>query len=295
MRYRFIQQLFVLCVLPALALSFCVTPVSAAEGLDGQLEKAVAAEARGDYEAARKIYTQATQEHPASAEAWAALGEHLRFYAHDAAAATVAFNSALAVKSPAPRAAAFAWRGLGELAAKEGRDAVAVDYFKRSAEALPLADTYRSMCHLYCRQRKFTEAAAAAGEAVKLSPDDDIARLLYAAQLHRAGEKEQGRKEFDAVAAAHGITAEGAVKRPIHCCVLYNAAGYLSVCGEQDHALKMLQNFFETPNHRHLTREEIETDADFEELKKLPAFGKLLDHNFSGDASRQSPRSDSIK
>src|SRR5947207_1853166 len=131
--------------------------------LESQLADAAVAETRADYAAARKIYSQATADYPASSEAWAALGEHLRFYAHDSDAAEAAFKKALAVEKPEPRAAAFAWRGLGELAAKAERDNAAIEFFKKSVDAFALADTYRSLCHLYCRQRQFTEAAQAAG------------------------------------------------------------------------------------------------------------------------------------
>src|ERR1043165_7856159 len=159
MSIRFLSRPLALLLLLSSACSFCEEPGSGLKPLEGQLENAVAAEARGEYETARKLYTQAAQDNPASGDAWAALGEHLRFYAHDSTEAATAFKRALAVRDPAPRAAAFAWRGLGELDAKEGRDDAAVDNFKRSVKAYPLADTYRSMCHLYCRQRKFKEAA----------------------------------------------------------------------------------------------------------------------------------------
>src|SRR5205823_1437529 len=42
--------------------------------LESQLADAAAAEGRADYAAARKIYSQATADYPASSEAWAALG-----------------------------------------------------------------------------------------------------------------------------------------------------------------------------------------------------------------------------
>ncbi len=259
------------------------TQVQVRSKLAQQLELAGAAEARADFPAARKIYEQAAGDFSTYAEAWAALGEHLRFYVHDASAATAAFQKSLAAENQDPNAAAFSWRGLGELEHAAHHDDAAVDYFKKSLAAFPLADTHRSLCHLYCRQRKFKEAAEQAGEAVKLNPDDAIARLLYAAQLYRAGETENARAEFDKAAAMGGIGKNDDPHKHVHCCVLYNAAGYLSVTGQNDAALAMLKRFFDTPNHRHLSREEIETDADFDKLKEVPAFRSLLDASFAAD------------
>ncbi len=233
-----------------------------------------------DYPAAKAVYLKATVDFTDYSEAWAAYGEHLRFYAHDEPAAIQAFQSAISAKQQDALAVAFAWRGLGAIECSNGRDEAALGFFEKSLKAYALADTHRSLCHLYCRQRKFKDAARHAGEALKLDPDDDIARLLYAAQLHRAGEPEKGRAEFQAASKSSGLQTQ----KPVHCCVLYNAAGYLSVAGENDSALRMLKRFFDTPNHRHLSREEIESDADFDGLKKLPNFKTLLDENFKSDA-----------
>lgn len=253
----------------------------AESNLNSQLEKASSEEARADFRKAREIYEQATRDHPQSAEAWAALGEHLRFYAHDSKAAAEAFRSALKATEKNAHAEAFAWRGLGELEAKENHDEAAIEFFKKSIAAEALADTYRSLCHLYCKQRNFKLAAEAASAAVKLNPSDDIARLLYAAQLHRAGDTAEARKQFEGALADSGLTADAECKGSVHCCVIYNAAGYLSVIGDKERALKMLQRFFDTPNHRHLTREEIENDADFAPLKTETAFRNLLDKAYS--------------
>ena len=240
------------------------------------LTQAAEAESRGDYAAAQSCYKKATRHNPDSAEAWAAYGEHLRFYAHDVKAARDAFNKALAASEKNPRASAYAWRGLGELASKENQVEKAIELFKKSLNALPLADTHRSLCHLYCRQQNFKAAAEHAGEAVKLDPDDPIAILLYAAQLHRAGNQDEGLKQFEKALSLSGLDANGESAGPVHCCIYYNAAGYLAVKEDATGALKMLEKFFKTPNHRHLTREEIETDADFRSIKTTPAFNKLL-------------------
>ena len=267
----------VICVV--LLAAACATSHAAASlekpdtGLREKLEQANAAEFRGDYKAARNIYSLATESYPDSSEAWAAFGEHLRFYAHDYDAAGSAFRKAIAASQAQPYAVAYAWRGLGELEIKAGRIDKGIEFYQKSLVAYPLADTHRSLCHLYCRLRKFKDAAEQARAAVEINPDDAIARMLYAAQLYRAGEAENSQREYTKSLLAGGMNERAESDHPVHCCVLYNAAGYLSVSGQNDAALKMLKRFFETPNHRHLSREEIVNDADFDNLKILSRFG----------------------
>ena len=203
----------------------------AAETLQDTLKRAAELERAEDYPAALKAYKSAAENASESSEAWAALGEHLRFYTHDYPAAEAAFNKSLHAEKQVPRAAAYAWRGLGELEIKNNRPGNAIENFQKSAAVFPLADTYRSLCHLYCVQRQFKAASDAARRAVELEPDDAIARLLYAAQLHRAGEPEKARAEFQQALASSGLSPTGEAAGPVHCCILYNAAGYLSVCG----------------------------------------------------------------
>jgi tetratricopeptide (TPR) repeat protein len=248
--------------------------------LHQKLEQASSAEFHGDYPLARATYTQAIEQFPVSSEAWAALGEHIRFYVHDADAAAIAFKKALTVEQQTPYAVAYALRGLGELEIKAGHVDDGIVLFKKSLAAFALADTHRSLCHLYCRQRKFKEAAEEAQAAVEINPDDAIARLLFAAQLHRSGQEAKANAEFLKALEIGGMDSHGETDKPVHCCVLYNAAGYLSVAGQNDAALKMLRRFFDTPNHRHLSLDDIVSDSDFDNLKNLSAFRALLASNF---------------
>ena len=87
-----------------------------------RFEQASVAELKGDNPAAYALYIQNTNEYPESAAAWAALGEHLRFYAHDEKSAASAFQKALKAGQLDATASAFALRGLGELAIKAGQE-----------------------------------------------------------------------------------------------------------------------------------------------------------------------------
>lgn len=260
----------------AFALTFCAQCEEPAPKLDVLLDKAVEAERREDYKAALDFYAQAVKLFPTTPRSWAAYGEHLRFYAHDDAGAASAFHKTVELPGEDSFAAAFAWRGLGELEAKAGHDGKAVEYMEKSLASQPLSDTYRSLCHLMVMHKNWDAAAKYAKAATDLEPGDPIALLLYASQLHRAGRVGEGRTVFRKAMTLAGIDEKGHASGPVHCCVLYNAAGYFGVIGQKDEALKELEAFFKTPNHRHLTREQIAGDPDFAGIKDEPRFGALL-------------------
>ena len=265
----------------------CADPLAASGdhsadiALDNLLDKAVAAEGRDDFKTALAIYSQATQTYPNEARAWAAYGEHLRFYIHDDAGAAAAFKKAIDAPQIDRHAQAFAWRGLGELAAKQGHDDDAIKMMEQSLQAMPLADTHRSLCHMMVMRKDWEGAARHARLAVELEPNDPIAILLYAAQLHRAGKQAEGRVQFQKALALAGVDAQGHAPGPVHCCVFYNSAGYYAVCGQRADALKMLEAFFKTPNHLHLSRAQIEQDSDFVALKDDKDFIAMLDQYVS--------------
>jgi tetratricopeptide (TPR) repeat protein len=249
----------------------------ASESVSDILAQAVKAEANAEYPRAKQLYARALEAFPENAEVWAAWGEHLRFYAHEFPASKAAFERALKMAGASANSQAFAQRGLGEIAMKNGDAQSAIKYFEESLKALPLADTHRSLCHLYGTMQNFDRAALHARRAVELQPDDPISVLLLAAQLARAGDRAQGEIEFDKALTFAGLRRDGTAGHPVHCCVLYNAAGFLAVSGDHEAALNMLRAFFETPNHRHLTRQEIENDPDFAPLKAGLEFPTLLD------------------
>src|SRR6185369_1448097 len=102
-------------------LSFCALAVAfncsagdvdaSRAALRERLEKAEKAEANENFRAAHEIYSSATRDFPDFSEAWAGLGEHLRFYSHDLKAAEDAFEKSIAAKNQDANAVAFSWRG----------------------------------------------------------------------------------------------------------------------------------------------------------------------------------------
>jgi tetratricopeptide (TPR) repeat protein len=269
----------------ALSLGVCLAIRSKMNGdepvrasvLNQLLQSGEDAERRDDFSAAEECYRNAVSLFPQHARAWAHYGEFQRFYKHDDTAARNSFKKALDAGVPDAESAAYSWRGLGVLAEKSGDTATAIQYYNKSLAAKPLSDTHRSLCDLYGFQRDFAKAAEHARLAAEIDPDDPIALLLYATQLERAGRQSEGIEAFKRAIKLGGCDDQGRHAQPVHCCVLYNSAGYYAVCGKTDGALNMLAAFFETPNHRHLSRQYLLDDPDFVEMKKDQRFIDLVD------------------
>jgi len=246
------------------------------------LSRALNADANGKTDEAERIFQSLTKSHENEGEVWVAYAEHLRFYVHDFARSATAFERSLRTPSLTVSNRAFAHRGLGELAVKEQKFDEAKKHFQASLHIEPLVDTHRSLCHLYCRESNYRAALEQARAALAIDPEDAISLLLHAILLHRNGQELEAKTAYLKAAKVSGLQAsEKDPSTTVHCCVVYNAAGYLSVCGDRAEAVKMLRRFLDNPNHRHLSWEEIESDADFDNIRADPSFGKLKDQYFA--------------
>ena len=241
------------------------------------LKQGVEAETRGDGLGAAAAYERAAREFADYATSWAHLGEHRRFWGRDPAAAEEAFRRAIDAPFITEASIAYAWRGLGEVARGRGEVDRAIACFEKSLSIRPLVDAHRSLSALYATERRdFERAARHAQLAVALSPDDPIALIQLAVQMVRYGKKRDAEETFDKAIRLAECDELGRSAGLVHCCVLYNGACYHAVRGEKAKALAMLEEFFRTPNHRHITREEIVRDPDFESLAGDPDFTALL-------------------
>jgi tetratricopeptide (TPR) repeat protein len=237
------------------------------------------AETRGDAAAAKAAYEKAVREHPLHSAPWAHLGEYHRFWGRDPEAAWDAFKGALDARVPDDQWIAFALRGMGEISRAQGRFTKAIYLFEESLERKPLAETHRSLSALYATEKRdFDKAAFHAKAAIDLSPEDPIALIQYAVQMARFKKFEESEEAFWKALGIAGCDERGRSNDLVHCCVLYNGACYQAVRGNKAEALAMLMEFFMTPNHRHITREEIVKDPDFETLVKDPDFQALLEY-----------------
>lgn len=219
----------------------------------------------------RRQFVRATIEYSEYASAWAHYGEQLRFEKNDSDKAQAAFFRAIAAPRSDSRSVAFAWRGLGEIARERKDIEGALASFEKSLAIFALADTHRSLSSFYATEKHdFVKAADHAKAAVAIDPDDPIALLQWAVQAERAGRKQE----------AEEACSKALRLNPTHCCVLYNAACYHAVRGDRKQALGMLDSFFATPHHRHITREEMVADPDFASLLNDSDFRALLDRHF---------------
>lgn len=271
-------------VVALVLLAGCSTPKRTAptpvpEPLALLLRQGEEAESRGDRSAAGAAYERAVLEFDGHAAAWSHLGEFRRFWSHDADGAAKAFSRAIEAPQFDEAAIAFAMRGLGEIARQWGQVKRAVECLEISLKIKPNADAHRSLSALYATElRDFDRAARHAKSAVDLSPEDPIALLQYAVQMARFRKYEQSEEAFWKAMGIAGCDERGRSSGLVHCCVLYNGACYHAVRGDKAAALAMLTEFFLTPNHRHITKEEILRDPDFEALVKDPDFKALLDY-----------------
>mgnify|MGYP001184036421 CR=1 FL=1 len=248
------------------------------DALDELLEEGERAERNGDAAGAGEAYRSARERFPEYALAWSYYGEYLRFYGADPEAAARAFRRAVAAPRTDRRAAAFAWRGLAEIAQHQGSADEALRLLYKSIDLMPLAAAHRSLSALLATAyRDFAGAAEHASLALQLEPEDPLALLQYAVQLVRLGKPVEGRSAFVRALELGGCDERGRAAKPVHCCILYNAACYYAVSGADELALVMLQAFFKTPEHRHISREALEADPDLEGLGRDPRFLELID------------------
>jgi Tfp pilus assembly protein PilF len=262
------------------------------DGLSRRLAQAHAAESAGDLQAAGEIYRSTVAEHPDDAVIWSTYGEFLRFLVHDSTAARHAFLQALRVAHPSHQERALALKGLGDIAFACGDAQGAMVLMRQSLAFYPLAETHRALGVVLLVARHDVPAAAEqARQAVDLAPDEPLSLLVYAILCERLGHHDDGRAACTRALAIAGCDEQGRAAHWVHCCVFYNAACYLSVCGRRAAALTMLGAFFHAPNHLHRSRQDIETDPDFSGLNHDPAFIALLDRNLPrqlGDTLRTS-------
>ena len=242
------------------------------------------AESNGDAAGARAAYERACLLYKDHSAPWAHLGEYHRFWGRDADAAWDAYDRAMRAPSPDAHWIAYALRGKGELARSERKIERALDFFEASLDRHPLPETHRSLSALHATERRdFEKAAHHARAAVELSPEDPIALLQFAVQMVRFGKPGDGDAAFAKAVRLAGCDDRGRSNDLVHCCVLYNGACYHAVRGDRPRALAMLEEFFRTPNHRHITKEEILRDPDFESLVNDPKFKALLDYQLPED------------
>jgi Tfp pilus assembly protein PilF len=264
--------------------AIATTPLADHSPLDvsQQLACARSVETTGDLTHAGELYRTIVAEHPDDAQGWTSYGEFLRFLVHDGVAAKKAFESALHVPHPSDQQRALALKGLGDLAFAANDAHRAIDLMRQSLALWPLAETHRALgVVLLVASHDVAGAAEQARLAVDLSPNDPLSLLVYAILCERLGRHGDGSDAYTHALSIAGCDAQGRSQHAVHCCVFYNAACYLAVCGKPEQSLTMLGAFFNAPNHLHRSRHDIETDPDFSGMRGNHDFIALLDRHLS--------------
>ena len=86
---------------------------------------------------------------------------------------------------------------LGEIAAKAGDQAGAIEHFKRATTLdSGFAEAFIGLGTSLVSEKRFSEAVQPLETAVKLAPDDPMAHYNLAVALSRVGRKEDADREF---------------------------------------------------------------------------------------------------
>jgi tetratricopeptide (TPR) repeat protein len=127
---------------------------------------------RGYMEPAAAAFQQALKDDPSSAEALYGLGSAY-LNQQKAAEAKESFEGATKLHSSYPDTLPNAWNNLGLLAAREGKTAEAIAYFKKALELNPtLFVALENLGNAYRQQKRWNEARDTLEKALSLNADD---------------------------------------------------------------------------------------------------------------------------
>ena len=258
--------------------------LAAAQPVDPAAEMAAGVEAERDGRAHQAVvhYRRAAEAAPASAAAWAHLGEWWRFHGHSLAEAEACFRTAIAGSASAAMsddqrmAVAAAWRGLGEVQRHRGDATAAAQAFTHALTAYPLPAAMRSQADLMIGRGDIVGAERMLGISLGIDPDDPIALLQLAGLQVRLGRSEAATTAMQACDIAGVPFLIGAPPPGSHCCVVYNLACFHALSGRRDRAFELLEAFLAIPSHRHLEAAYVRDDRDLVGLRGDPRFTAIL-------------------
>lgn len=166
------------------------------------LSEGRAAEARGDFEAARQRYRAASAAAPRSAAPHLHLGVLLEARG-DGDGAFACFRAALAAEPGSP----FARYNLGKARFMRGEtEGAEADLCAALAARPEFAEAHAVLGILYCGQERWDEAAAALSRAAAQNPADAVSRSWLGSLLVERGRREEARRYLgEALALAPGL------------------------------------------------------------------------------------------
>jgi tetratricopeptide (TPR) repeat protein len=253
-----------------------VGPVADAANLDpavgGEIERALKsglmAENMADYATAEKFYTAARRLDPADPAPLRYLGELYRHQTGDWDKARVVFQQILDMRADA-LSRAVALHGLGKMTIHDGDFLKGLRLMEQSADAFPLALTYRNLAVYWHSEGDRAKADVYTKKALALDPEEPF-NVVFAAAF-AAGEGGARARQALAVAQAHEDLL----------CASYNLAAIHAQLGDRHKALALLKRHFYEYERFDAVRSkemmEARVDAVFASIVKDPEFVSLTD------------------
>ena len=232
--------------------------------IERTMESGLAAELKGDYLDAERMYRQASQMDPADPAPLRYLGEAFRHYTGEWDKARLVFNSILKMQAD-PMSRAVALHGLGKMTIHDGEFAKGLSLIEESVKMYPLALAYRNLAVYWNSEGDAGKTDHYVREALALDPNDAYNLVFAAAFMAGNGHAEDALK----------IARENESLLPAS----YNLAAIYAQTGNRDKALSLLKrHFFEYERFQAVRSEEMmeaRVDAVFASLKSDPDFVAL--------------------
>jgi len=221
------------------------------------MKQGLRAENAAKYLTADKFYTQAAKLDPADPTPLRYLGELYRHHIGDWVKARVMFDNILAMPFVDPLSKAVALHGLGKMTIHDGEFKKGLSLIEQSAEAYPLALTYRNLAVYWNSEYDFKKGTEYTEKALALDPKDPYNLVFAAVFMAMSGKKDEALKI--AQANAHLLPAS------------YNLAAIYAQNGRKTEALAFLKRHFFTYERYGAVREkemmEARVDAVFDSLR----------------------------
>lgn len=232
--------------------------------IERTMQDGLAAELRGKYVSAGRLYAEAHRLDPADPVPLRYLGELYRHHTGEWEKARRAFDEVLDMPAD-PLSRAVALHGLGKMTIHEGDFAKGLGLMESSVETYPLALAYRNLAVYWNSEGNSAKADQYTREALALDPTDPYNLVFAAAFMAGNGHGDEALK----------IARENEALLPAS----YNLAAIYAQTGQQEKALALLKrHFFEYERYTAVrTKEMMEArvDAVFTSLRNDPAFVAL--------------------
>ncbi|MCU1286909.1 MAG: hypothetical protein JWO13_3259 [Acidobacteriales bacterium] len=237
---------------------------AASARIERKMLSGLAAEEKGNYVEAGKLYAEAHTMDPADPAPLRYLGEVYRHHTGEWDKARVVFNKLLKMQAD-PMSRAVALHGLGKMTIHDGEFKKGLTLMEQSAKEYPLALTYRNLAVYWNSEGDVKKADSYTKQALALDPNDPFNQIFAAAFMAGNG------KGAEAVKIADKNVSSMAAS--------YNLAAIYAQTGQHDKALSMLKRHFTEYEQYDAVRTkemmEARVDAVFASLRSDPQFLSL--------------------